>query len=811
MSAERRRERAGRHDRRRKGGRAGRIDVAADPVGACKQCRQRIGIDARNAGALDRGGSRARQRGDQRLHRLAAGRQRRGDVAAAGQSAALQELAEIGAGELELRRDQRRAVVVLGLEQAGEFAAVEPAADVGQPDPVPGDDGQHVRVLENPEIARRDRAERQLQFAGERHCRLRLERHGRPVVPGRLQAGIAEHHGGDRRGVERIEAEIAGQMRLAILDFGIDVAGYRAVGDLALDVADDQQPACEIDIGRQRDRRAHAHAGEAHAGGHQPWFEIRGLDAGRTLCGHLAVGNLEVAVEIRLHVLAAEIERQLEPAGDRAFRRERRMAAARQAERQRRQPVERHQRARIRIVGRKGQFERRLLQCVESAVARNRQHEVAAAGRALGADRDAVAAVVIARHGSDQVDPGVPEQAVEGLRPLVEFREQRLSGYCAASWSMTGARSTATIEASTLPCGRPANSVILPVALIVAPASPPIDSRSISRSPPCSRSATSTVSAVRPLAETGPALSLMSRSRSAKRSPPVSLTNSEENAASPSTSSASPVSATRIDGFASFGSSFSISPRNLALPRMSSRSLNSWRSVVRSTLALNPAAGSRRIASSTSLDIQAANPGRLADRDQQRAGEAEIVFAGSEQAGPFERGASRQRRRQRLQLPAVRHRLGLQPDVANGRVAGHDRRQVDVDRAGDRWLRQVEQRCPHRRDAIPQRQPGRLLLGHHRLVEAHLRAGRSDREARVGIELDIGLAVGGVGIVLRPGLEAEFVEREALMVERELAADAPGRQLGLGFRGLSRLARRSPACRRAPRCGWCRHIRRLPR
>ena len=57
-----------------------------------------------------------------------------------------------------------------------------------------------------------------------------------------------------------------------------------------------------------------------------------------------------------------------------------------------------------------------------------------------------------------------------------------------------------------------------------------------------------------------------------------------------------------------FGSSFSISPRNLALPRMSSRSLNSWRSVVRSTLALKPAAGSRRIASSTSLDIQAANP-----------------------------------------------------------------------------------------------------------------------------------------------------------------------------------------------------------
>ena len=111
-----------------------------------------------------------------------------------------------------------------------------------------------------------------------------------------------------------------------------------------------------------------------------------------------------------------------------------------------------------------------------------------------------------------------------------------------------------------------------------------------------------------PLAVTGPALTLMSRSRSANRSPPCSLTNSEANAVSPSTSSASPVSATRIDGLASSGSRFSISPWNFALPRMSSRSLNDWRSVVRSTFALKPAAGSRRIASSTSFDTQAAKP-----------------------------------------------------------------------------------------------------------------------------------------------------------------------------------------------------------
>ena len=304
---------------------------------------------------------------------------------------------------------------------------------------------------------------------------------------------------------------------------------------------------------------------------------------------------------------------------------------------------------------------------------------------------------------------------------------------------------------------------------MVAPDSPPIASRSISRSPPCTLSAVSTVSAVRPLALTGPAFTLMSRSRSAKRSPPCSLTNSEENAASPSTSRASPVSATRIDGLASFGSLFSISPRNFALPRMSSRSLNSWRSVVRSTLALKPAAGSRRIASSTSFDSQAAKPDGCADRHEQRAGEAEIALAGLQQARRLERRAPGQRCRQRLDLPAVGRRLGLHADVADGGVAGHHRRQVDIDRARDRRLRQIEQCCPHRRDPVLQRQRCRILVRDHGLVEAHLRAGRRHGKARIGIELDIGLAVRRVGIVGRAGLEAEFVEGEPGMIEREAA------------------------------------------
>ena len=118
---------------------------------------------------------------------------------AAGQSAAFEQLAEIGAGQLELRRDQRRAVIVLGFEQAGEFAAVELAADVGQPDPVPGDDAPCMcassRTPKMPAAT-----EPNVRSSSAVNGIATFDWNGTvgQLPPRRLQAGIADHHGGDR-------------------------------------------------------------------------------------------------------------------------------------------------------------------------------------------------------------------------------------------------------------------------------------------------------------------------------------------------------------------------------------------------------------------------------------------------------------------------------------------------------------------------------------------------------------------------------------------------------------------------------------
>ena len=147
-----------------------------------------------------------------------------------------------------------------------------------------------------------------------------------------------------------------------------------------------------------------------------------------------------------------------------------------------------------------------------------------------------------------------------------------------------------------------------PVALISAPASPPTESRSISSTPLRSLSAVSTVSAVRPATATGPTLTWKSRSLSAKRLAPLSETKSEAKAVNPSTSISPPSSRISTEGLESAGSVASTWPLNFALPSTSSRSEKVWRVSVRSTLALKPAAGRRRIASSTSLDSHAAKP-----------------------------------------------------------------------------------------------------------------------------------------------------------------------------------------------------------
>ena len=199
---------------------------------------------------------------------------------------------------------------------------------------------------------------------------LRLERHGRPAASRALQCRLADQHGGDRRGVEGIHRQVAGQMRQAVLDLGIDVAGDRAVGDLALRCwRRPARPLAKSTLGGQRHRRAHAHAGEAHACGHQPWLQIGGLDAARCLGRWLRRRRRADRPRSPPACRAAvKSSADFSPLAMRALRGERRLAAAGDAERQRRQPVKRHQRAGIRVFGREVEFHRRLVHRARGSV-----------------------------------------------------------------------------------------------------------------------------------------------------------------------------------------------------------------------------------------------------------------------------------------------------------------------------------------------------------------------------------------------------------------------------------------------------------
>ena len=105
-------------------------------------------------------------------------------------------------------------------------------------------------------------------------------------------------------------------------------------------------------------------------------------------------------------------------------------------------------------------------------------------------------------------------------------------------------------------------------------------------------------------------------------------------------------------------------------------------------------------------------------------------------------------------------------------------------------------RLLERRDALVERQPGSGGCAHC-LVELHLGAAGLDREVRLEAEIDRGLAVGGIGIVEWPGFEAEFVDAELLVVERELAIQ-PEARIGLAGAGLDRLAIRAALFDRVP-------------
>ena len=84
-------------------------------------------------------------------------------------------------------------------------------------------------------------------------------------------------------------------------------------------------------------------------------------------------------------------------------------------------------------------------------------------------------------------------------------------------------------------------------------------------------------------------------------------------------------------------------------------------------------------------------------------------------------------------------------DIADGRVASHDRRQGDLDAAGNRGARQRRQGGLDRREAAGERQAGALADGLG-IVDADLGALRLDLEARLAAEIDQGAAVRRVGV-----------------------------------------------------------------
>ena len=155
-------------------------------------------------------------------------------------------------------------------------------------------------------------------------------------------------------------------------------------------------------------------------------------------------------------------------------------------------------------------------------------------------------------------------------------------------------------------------------------------------------------------------------------------------------------------------------------------------------------------------------------------------------ARPLERGAARQGGRKRLHRPAVDRRVGRDADIPDGRVASHDRRQGDLDAAGNRGARQRRQGGLDRGEAAGERQAGALADGLG-IVDADLGALCLDLEARLAAEIDQGAAVRRVGVGDGTRLEAELLDRQALMVERE-AAVQPVRARALGRRRLGRCA-----------------------
>jgi hypothetical protein len=126
---------------------------------------------------------------------------------------------------------------------------------------------------------------------------------------------------------------------------------------------------------------------------------------------------------------------------------------------------------------------------------------------------------------------------------------------------------------------------------------------------------------------------------------------------------------------------------------------------------------------------------------------------------------------------------GGQPQVAKRRVARHHGGQAHLDAAGDGRPGKVDQRRLKGGEPVGKSEASGSFVA-HRIVEADLRSVEGQREARLASKRNGARPLSRIRVVERTGLEQEFVDRQALVIERELPVEPIAR------RRIRRLERR---------------------
>ena len=217
-------------------------------------------------------------------------------------------------------------------------------------------------------------------------------------------------------------------MRLALPELGVDVARHRRLVDRAVEVRQHQQAVGIVGVGRERKRGAGAHARQRDARGHQPGFDIGGVEAGLAARGRSLRRLRHGAVEPRLEILACHAESSGEPAGQRALGGQVRGRLPDQTERQRRQAVERQQRRRVVVTGGERRRQCRIERPVRLALPRKRGGKRRAAGIALCRKRQPRRAVVIVGNARHEIYSRILQQVGIGPNALGEPLDRRIAG-----------------------------------------------------------------------------------------------------------------------------------------------------------------------------------------------------------------------------------------------------------------------------------------------------------------------------------------------------------------------------------------------